>query len=99
MLYSSIRVLRASTAALLIPNDPVQAIATTEMAGLVISCFDRDIILKTIAISMSIAYAPSCASVYVDKLFEIKRMQQQGEVCCLLLLFATMVLNHNFYVS
>ena len=80
-----IRANRAISACIIYPDHPIQAVAISEFASVLLPLFTPNLLNKITAIMMVIIYAPNFASTYINNLNKVNNMHYQAEICCILL--------------
>ncbi len=80
-----IRANRAISACIIYPEHPIQAIAISEFASVLLPLFTPKLFPKIIALMMAMIYAPNFAYSYIKKFNEVNHMHYQAEICSLLL--------------
>ena len=83
-----IRANRAISACILYPEHPIQAIAISEIASVVLPLFTPKLFPKIIALMLAIIYAPNFASSYIKNFNEVNHLHYQAEICSILLFIA-----------
>ena len=85
-LYPLVRANRTIAATLLYPSHPLQAIATSEIASIIIPFLNLDTYSKIITLMMSMSYAPKYSYYFIQLFNHQFKTYNEGEICCLLLL-------------
>ena len=89
-----IRANRAIAASLLYPSHPIQAIAISEIASVIIPVLNPEMLPRIIGTMFAIMYHPTFAHYYVKKFHELNTIHNQAEICTLLLFVLTLSLNY-----
>ena len=92
-LASLIRANRAIAASLIYPSHPIQAIAISEFASVIIPILNPEMLPRIIGTMFAIMYNPTFAHYYVKKYHELNTIHNQAEICTLLLFVLTLGIN------
>ena len=92
-LPSLIRANRAIVASLIYPEHPIQAIAVSEVASVLIPLLNPDLFPKILATTIAIMYNPLFANHLIKAYHQEYTNHNQAEICCLLLFILTYTIN------
>jgi uncharacterized membrane protein len=84
MIYPLIRLNRAITAVLVHPQDPVQAIAFSEIGSVVLPLLNPLMYKKIIGLMAAMSYAPNYSNEILKFYTEQYDKYNYAEICCLL---------------
>ena len=93
-----IRANRAISASLLYPSHPIQAIAISEIASVIIPVLNPKMLPRIIGTMFAIMYHPNFAHYYIKKYHEINTIHNQAEICTLLLFVLTLSFNYQKFL-
>ena len=91
-----IRTNRAISACLIYPSHPIQAIAISEFASVIIPLLNPKLFPRILGTIFAIMYQPYFAYYYVKKYHELNTLHNQAEICTLLLFVLTLSVNYNY---
>ena len=94
MLVPVIRANRAIAASLIYPSHPLQAIAISEVASVIVPFLNPNYFSKIFGLVLSFIYAPSYAYTILKIFNEKDKIYYQTELCCLLLFILTFGLEY-----
>ncbi len=89
-----IRTNRAIAASLLYPDHPIQAIAISEFASVIIPILNPKLFPRILGTIIAMMYQPNFAYYYIKKYQEINTIYNQAEICSLLLFVLTLSVNY-----
>ena len=89
-LVGLIRTNRAISACLLFPENPIKAIAISETISVISPLLDPYLLSRILGALFAIIYQPHFAYYYIKKYHEICTINNQAEICCLLLFVTTL---------
>jgi hypothetical protein len=89
-----IRTNRAIAASLLYPDHPIQAIAISEFASVIIPILNPKLFPRILGTIIAMMYQPNFAYYYIKKYHEINTIYNQAEICSLLLFVLTLSVNY-----
>ena len=80
-----VRTNRAIAASLLYPENPVQAIAISEIISVFVPLLNTRIYTKMLGITIAMMYNPTFAEFFIENLEKCEIIYYQGEICTSLL--------------
>ena len=80
-----IRANRAIAASLIFPENPLPAIAVSEVISVVGPILKPDLFPRILGTIMAMMYQPYYANYYIKKYHELNNIHNKAEICCLLL--------------
>jgi len=89
-----IRTNRAIAACLIYPDHPIQAIAISEIASVIIPVLNPKLFPRILGTMFAIMYQPNFAHYFIKKYHEINTIYNQAEICTLLLFVLTLSINY-----
>ena len=89
-LVGLIRTNRAIAASLIYPDHPIQAIAVSEFASVIIPLLNPKLLPRIIGTMFAIMYHPTFAHYYIKKYYELNNIYNQAEICTILLFVLVM---------
>tara|TARA_B100000674_G_scaffold464308_1_gene446163 strand:- start:50 stop:343 length:294 start_codon:yes stop_codon:yes gene_type:complete len=89
-----IRANRAIAATLIYSEHPIQAIAASEIASVLIPLFNPDLFPKILSTTIAIMYNPLFADYLIKAYHKEYNNYNQAEICCLLLFILTLSINY-----
>ena len=89
-----IRTNRAIAASLIYPDHPIQAIAISEIASVIIPVLNPDLFPRIMGTVIAMMYQPNFAHYYIKKYHELNTIHNQAEICSLLLFVLTLSVNY-----
>ena len=92
-----VRMNRAISACLINPDHPIQSIAISEFASVILPMLNPKVYTKIIGLMYSFIYAPSYVSEYFNYHQRINLLYYQAEICTSLLFILTLFLQHINY--
>ena len=80
-----IRANRCIAASLIYPQHPLQAIAISEIASVLLPILNPDYFSRIFGTILAIMYHPNYARFYIKSYHELNILHDQAEICCILL--------------
>ena len=85
-----IRANRAIAASLIYPEDPIQAIAISEIASVIIPTLNPNLFPRILGTIVAMMYQPNFANYYIKKYHKLNNIHNEAEICTLLLFVLVM---------
>lgn len=89
-----IRANRAIAASLIFPENPLQAIAVSEVISVIGPILKPDLFPRILGTIMAMMYQPYFANYYIQKYHELNNLHNQAEICSLLLFISVLSLDY-----
>jgi hypothetical protein len=89
-----IRANRAIAASLIFPENPLPAIAVSEVISVVGPILKPDLFPRILGTIMAMMYQPYFANYYIKKYHELNNIHNKAEICCLLLFVSVLGLDY-----
>ena len=89
-----IRANRAIAASLIFPENPLPAIAVSEVIGVIGPILKPDLFPRILGTIMAMIYQPYFANYYIKKYHELNKLHNEAEICSLLLFISVLGLNY-----
>jgi len=89
-----IRANRAIAASLIFPENPLQAIAVSEVISVIGPILKPDLFPRILGTIMAMMYQPYYANYYIKKYHELNNIHNKAEICCLLLFVVVLGLDY-----
>ncbi len=89
-----IRANRAIAASLIFPENPLPAIAVSEVISVVGPILKPDLFPRILGTIMAMMYQPYYANYYIKKYHELNNIHNKAEICCLLLFVVVLGLDY-----
>ena len=89
-----IRANRAIAASLIFPENPLPAIAVSEVISVIGPILKPDLFPRILGTIMAMIYQPYFANYYIQKCHDLNNLHNQAEICSLLLFISVVSLDH-----
>ena len=85
-----IRANRAIAASLIYPEDPIKAIAISEVSSVIIPVLNPNLFPRILGTIIAVMYQPYFAHYYIKSYHKLNNMHNEAEICTLLLFVLVM---------
>jgi hypothetical protein len=89
-----IRANRAIAASLIFPENPLPAIAASEVISVIIPLLKPDLFPRILGTIIAVMYQPYFAHYYIKKYHELNNLHNGSEICSLLLFISLLGLDY-----